>query len=71
MGEKKRIKIEDVDLRVLVDKMHGFRLLLDDIAQRKAELSRDFWERAEKLYGLDLKNKVYRVWFHTYEIEEV
>ena len=71
MGEKKRIKIEDKNLRVILDRLTGLRLLLDDIAQRKAELSRDFWERAAELYGLDLKNKVYRVWFHTYEIEEV
>jgi len=71
MGEKKRIKIEDKNLRALVDKMVGFRLLVEEIAQRKAELSRDFWERAKELYGLDLKNKVYRLWFHNYEIEEV
>ena len=71
MSEKRRIKIEDKNLRVILDRLTGLRLLLDDIAQRKAELARDFWERAAELYGLDLKNKVYRVWFHTYEIEEV
>ena len=71
MGEKRRIKIEDKNLRVLVDKMAGFRLLLDDIAQRRAEIARDFWERAAKLYGLDIEKKTYRVWHYTYEIEEV
>ena len=70
MGEKKRIKIEDKNLRVILDRLTGLRLLLDDIAQRKAELARDFWERAAELYGLDLKKKFYRLLPMTYEIEE-
>jgi len=71
MGEKKRIKIEDKNLRDLVDRMVGLRLLLDDLALRKAEISKAFWEKAAELYGLDLKKKFYRVWTMTYEIEEV
>ena len=70
MSEKKRIKIEDKDLRLLVDKMLGLRLLLDDLALRKGEITKAFWERAAKLYGLDLEKKFYRLLPMTYEIEE-
>jgi len=70
MGEKKRIKIEDKNLKLLVDKMLGLRLLLDDLALRKGEITKAFWERAAKLYGLDLEKKFYRLLPMTYEIEE-
>ena len=71
MGEKKRIKIEDKGLRELMDKILGFRYLLDELAVREGQTTKAFWERAAKLYGLDLEKKRYRVWFYTYEIEEV
>ena len=71
MGEKKRIKIEDKNLKEVLDKILGYRMLLDDLALRHAQVVKAFWERATKLYGLDPEKKRYRVWFYTYEIEEV
>ena len=70
MGEKKRIKIEDRDLQMLMDKMLGFRLLLEDLALRRAEIAKTFWEKATKLYNLDLEKKRYTIWYMTHEIEE-
>jgi len=71
MGEKKRIKIEDKGLRELVDVILGLKYLLYDLALQKAQVTKAFWERAANLYDLDLKNKTYRIWFYTYEIEEM
>ena len=70
MDERKVIKIEDRTLKELLDKAVGYRKILDDLALRYSQTSRDFWLRAKELYGLDLKNKRYLADPNTYEIVE-